>query len=76
MIRLRHQVAVAIGPYNSHADRVLRDKMAGNQENVFAFLHQLQQHVTPHYQRDLTALLRMKQKNDDASNSSIFNGGM
>ena len=69
MIRLRHEVAAALGS-TSYADRVLQDKMAQNQTTVYEFLFQLQQLVTRHYRRDTNTLLDMKRRHEGARGSS------
>jgi intermediate peptidase len=66
MIQTRHDVSVAMG-FSSYADRILRDKMAKNQGNVFAFLHQLQEQVKPHYQTDMAELAKIKQRLEQSS---------
>jgi intermediate peptidase len=61
LVRMRHEVSTSLG-FESYADRFLRDKMAGNQENVYAFLNKLQKSNFPMFQKEMERLSEAKRK--------------
>ena len=72
LIDARHQVAVQQG-FESYADRFLRDKMARNQDNVYAFLHSLQKriHSGGQYRKEMETLSNAKQKVEQVQDGTL-----
>jgi len=72
LIDYRHQVSVQQG-FESYADRFLRDKMAQNQENVYAFLRSLQKriHSGGQYRKEMEQLSEAKKKVEQVQDGTL-----
>lgn len=72
LIDCRHQVSVRQG-FESYADRFLRDKMAQNQDNVYAFLHSLQKriHSRGQYRKEMEILSEAKKKVEQVQDGTL-----
>lgn len=72
LINYRHQVSVQQG-FESYADRFLRDKMAQNQNNVYAFLRSLQKriHSGGQYRKEMEILSEAKKKVEQVQDGTL-----
>lgn len=61
LIKKRYEVAKLLG-YKTHADSVLRDHMAKNQQTVTDFMYDLEDKLQPIAAKELAGLLAMKNK--------------
>jgi len=59
VIRLRHEAAQLLG-FETHADYILKIRMAKNSRNVVNFLSDLRQKLIPFGERELQTLLNLK----------------
>jgi thimet oligopeptidase len=75
LITKRHELAELLG-YSTWADYITRDKMIGSAENVELFINKVTEAAQTPMDRDLSALLRWKQKTrPDAEKVNAWENG-
>lgn len=70
LIHLRNEVAIKLG-FASYADRFLRDKMAGSQEAVYAFLHKLLHSNQSAFKKEMEELADAKRKVENVQDGTL-----